>query len=71
MAEVTLQQEEYELLKRQAAAYKRLMAGFFTSMAPSSVDEIVSDFKATGLYPDEFITDLESGLRRSSLSHNK
>ena len=31
-------------------------------------DEVVENFKATDLYAEEFLTDLEDGLRKSSYS---
>ena len=68
MGTVVVRQEEYEQLKRQAEAYKRLVARVFESITPGSVEEVVSDFRASGLYTDEFLSDLETGLAKSSLA---
>lgn len=71
MATITVQQDEYEQLKRQAAAYKQLVARFFESVTEGSVEEIIQDFRKSGEYTDEFLTDLEAGLKKSSLAHKK
>lgn len=68
MATITVQEEEYRKLKQQARAYQQLMAQFFESIPSASIDTIVKDFKSTGLYTNEFIADLESGLRKSSIA---
>ena len=68
MAKVAIPKTEYEQLKRQAAAYQRFAARFFESVIHDPIDEIVRDFRKTNLYPEEFLKDLESGLRRSSLA---
>ncbi len=57
---------EYEQLKRQAQAYRRFVAEFFESVVRSPIEEVVEDFRKTGLYTEGFLTDLDSGLRKSS-----
>ncbi len=57
---------EYTRLQRQAQAYRQLAARLFESLAQDPIAEVVEDFKATNLYSDEFLVDLEAGLRRSS-----
>lgn len=63
---VTLPQREYSRLKQQAKAYRILIAKMFEMPLRDSVDEVVSDFRSTNLYTDEFLIDLEDGLRKSS-----
>lgn len=67
MAEVTISKIEYDKLERQAKAYREVAAGFFESvLRDESIDDVVADFRKTGLYEEEFLRDLEQGLRRSS-----
>ena len=49
-------------------AYRDLAARVFALPLKDPVAEVVVDFKAVGLYSDDFITDLEDGLRQSSYS---
>lgn len=65
---VTLPKKEYLRLKEDAQAYRDLAARVFELPLKDPVAEVVADFKATGLYADDFITDLEDGLRQSSYS---
>ena len=67
---VILPKTEYENLKRQAEAYRKIAADFFGAVARNPIDEIVSDFKKTDLYSDEFLHDLEDGLNKSSYLKN-
>jgi hypothetical protein len=66
MASVILPKTEYEQLKRQAEAYRKFAAGFFATVTRDPIGEMVEDFRKTKLYSDEFLKDLESGLRKSS-----
>lgn len=66
MTQITIPKTEYEQLKQQAEAYRRLAARFFESVIKSPIKEVVEDFRKTDLYTEEFLKDLESGLRRSS-----
>jgi len=66
MAGITLSKTEYERLTRQAEAYRRLAQRFFEAALYGSAQEVVDDFKQTKLYTDEFINDLETGLKKSS-----
>lgn len=63
---VTLSKQEYLRLKQQAQAYRIMAARMFELPLRDPVDEVVADFKATDLYTDEFLADLEDGLRKSS-----
>ena len=66
MPTVTVPRAEYEQLKRQADAYRRFAVQFFTAPLQDPINEVVKDFRNTDLYTDEFLNDLESGLRKSS-----
>lgn len=66
MTQITLPKNEYEQLKRQAAAYRRFAAKFFESIIKDPIDQVVEDFRRTNLYAEGFLKDLESGLRKSS-----
>lgn len=66
MVKVTLQKTEYDRLKRQASAYRRFAEKFFELMVKDPIEEVVEDFRKTNLYTENFLKDLESGLRQSS-----
>jgi len=63
---ITLSKQEYLRLKQQAQAYRMMAARMFELPLRDPIDEVVADFRATGLYTEEFLTDLEDGLRKSS-----
>ena len=63
---VTLSKTEYRKLKAQAKAYQKIMSKFFEFALKGSIKEVVEDFRRTNLYSEEFLKDLESGLRKSS-----
>lgn len=71
MADITVPQTEYDKLTRQAKAYRSLAAHIFEGMLQGPIEDIVADFREIGLYSEEFIHDLESGLRKSSHQPNK
>jgi hypothetical protein len=58
---LTLKERE-QLLKRVSAINVHLKP-----FKKAKVDAILADFAATGLYEDDFIKDLEEGLKKSSL----
>jgi len=66
MTQVTIPKTEYEQLRRQAEAYRKFTEKLFESVIKAPLEEIVEDFRKTGLYTEGFLRDLESGLRRSS-----
>ena len=66
MAKITLPKTEYERLRRQAAAYRKFAEKFFESVVKDPIEEVVGDFRKTNLYTEDFLKDLESGLRKSS-----
>jgi len=63
---VILHKREYLRLKEQALAYRTLVTRMFELPLRDPIDEVVADFRATGLYTEEFLKDLEDGLRKSS-----
>jgi hypothetical protein len=65
---VTLQKNEYQRLKRQAEAYRKFAAQIFEVAIQDPVSSIVDDFRKTDIYSDTFLSDLESGLRKSSIA---
>jgi len=66
MDKVIITKTEYRQMKRQAEAYKKLLAEFFDSLTYDPIGQVVQDFRKTDLYTEEFLKDLESGLRKSS-----
>lgn len=66
MSEVTIPKTEYVKLRRRAAAYEKLLGVLFQAVARDPIDEVVEDFRATGVYTDAFLRDLGDGLRKSS-----
>lgn len=66
IATITLPKTEYQKLKAQAQAYQKVMSNFFESIIKNPIQEVVEDFKKTDLYTEEFIKDLEIGLKKSS-----
>lgn len=65
---ITLSKQDYLRLKQQAQAYRTMAARVFELPLRDPIDEVVADFRATNLYTDEFLMDLEDGLRKSSYS---
>ncbi len=66
MATVTIPKKEYDRLKSQALAYRKMAKSLFSAVLKDPIQEVVEDFKTTGLYNKAFLKDLESGLRKSS-----
>jgi hypothetical protein len=66
---VTVSQKEYQNLKKQSQAYQMLVSRVF-ELPLSDIETIVSDFKETDLYTDEFLSDLRDGLEKSSYQKN-
>ncbi|MEK7098982.1 MAG: hypothetical protein AAB916_00505 [Patescibacteria group bacterium] len=71
MDTIVIPKTEYRRLRREADAYKKMAGDLNALILHDSVSEAVDDFKKTGLYTDEFINDLETGLRRSSYARAK
>lgn len=68
MVTVTIPKVKYEQLKRYAEAYRRFAANFFEVAAHDPIDEITDDFRKTAFYTEEFLHDLDAGLRKSSVA---
>lgn len=66
MATVTISKITYERLKRHAEAYRRFAANFFETAVRDPIGEITDDFRKMALYTEEFLHDLDAGLRKSS-----
>lgn len=71
METITIPKAEYKKLVRKAKAYEKLAESFYENSIKEPIDSIVSDFRKTNLYTNEFLTDLEDGLKKSSLSKNR
>lgn len=67
MESITIPKKEYKKLVSKAKAYEKLAESFYKNTLIDSVDNIVSDFRRTDLYTDEFLKDLAEGLNKSSL----
>jgi len=67
---ITLPKAKYNQLRQQALAYRRFTARFFDFLIRDSVKNVVDDFKATNLYSENFLKDLEVGLADSSYFRN-
>lgn len=70
MDKITISKTKYEQLKKQAAAYKKFAAKFYEFVVKDTIGEIVEDFNKTNLYTNEFLYDLENGLRKSSYTEH-
>jgi len=66
MSTITISKKEYQKLKGQALAYRKMAKSLFLAVVKDPISEVVQDFKATGLYNKNFLKDLESGLKKSS-----
>ncbi len=75
MNTITLSKSEYEILKAQASAYGRLLkAATIESLATPSTrskSKVMSAFKKTGKYDEDFLISLNKGLKRSSFFTEK
>jgi hypothetical protein len=63
---ITINKSEYLSLKKDATAYRKLATSFFERAIKDPVSETVAEFKKTKLYNQDFLNDLENGLRKSS-----
>lgn len=68
METITISKREYKTLVSRAKAYERLAKSIFVNAIQDPISDIVSDFRKTDLYTEEFQLDLEEGLKKSSLS---
>ncbi len=65
MADITITKKEYQVLQRQAKAFRLFASRVFESTV-GSVKDVVADFRETNIYSDAFLDDLEDGLKQSS-----
>ena len=65
-ANISVPKTQYDRIARQAKAYRAFVARFFESVIRDPVEDVVGDFRESGLYAEEFLRDMEDGLRRSS-----
>lgn len=68
MEKISLPKKEYQRLRRQAAAYRKLTENIFASVLRDPIKEVREDFRKTGLYTEAFLDDLDQGLRKSSFA---
>ena len=66
MSTVTIPEDEYKQLRQQATAYRNISRKLFAGVLRDSVENVIADFRKTDLYSEDFLYDLESGLRKSS-----
>lgn len=66
MNKITITKQEYLKLEKQANAYRKLVSRLFESVIKDPIQEVVDDFRRTNLYTNEFLKDLDKGLRQSS-----
>ncbi|MDO8518482.1 MAG: hypothetical protein Q7S26_04310 [bacterium] len=66
MSKVTIQKNEYQSLKRQSTAYRKLAGRIFEAVVKDDIVTVVQDFAHTNLYSKEFLAEFESGLRKST-----
>ena len=70
MSTVTITKSKYETLKKQAAAYRKIVAAkgvdLFNSPPTRDVKKVVAAMKETGRYSQKFLDSLAKGLARSS-----
>lgn len=71
MASIRVSKQKYDQLVRQAKSYRLFAARFFESLLRDSSEDVVEDFRKTNLYTEEFLGDLESGLRKSSYTKRR
>ncbi len=63
---IVISKKEYQKLQKQAKAFQKLTGRLFETVLTDSVETVVDDFRKTNLYSEGFLSDLESGLRKSS-----
>lgn len=70
MQTVTISKKEYEELiekkRRYEYLYQIIESDIFSPPPTKDINEIINDFKKTGIYNQKFISSLEKGLKRSS-----
>ena len=74
MTTVTISRTQYEVLKRRAVAYERVIAAasedIFSTPPTRAVKKVMQEFKDTKRYSTAFLNSLEKGLSRSTYFKN-
>ncbi len=60
-------EDKKELLDKLQASIQRKGKIKFIPFRKVKIEDLVSDFKVTDLYEEDFLRDLENGLKKSSL----
>jgi hypothetical protein len=63
---IVVSKTEYQKLQKQAKAFQKFAGKLFETVLTDSIETVVYDFRKTNLYTEAFLSDLESGLRKSS-----
>lgn len=66
MVTITVPKKEYERLKMESQAYRRVASKVFEGLVNDSIEDVVGDFRKTNVYTEDFLRDLKSGLKKSS-----
>jgi hypothetical protein len=66
METITIPKAEYELLKSQEQIYRLIASDFFKTIGDDNLKNLISEFKDTNLYTNDFLLDLENGLAKST-----
>lgn len=70
MTTVTVSKTKYEALKKQAAAYRKIVSAagvdLFNSPPTHDAGKVIAAMKETGRYSKRFLDSLAKGLARSS-----
>jgi len=75
MSTITISKTQYEVLRRRAVAYERVVAAaredIFSSPPTRDAKKVIRKFRATRRYSEAFLKSLEKGLSRSSYFKNR
>ena len=61
METIAIPKREYKRLLNTEKAYKKIAGQIYKTVIDSDVKDVVSDFRKSKLYTEEFLTDLEEG----------
>ncbi len=62
MSTVTIPKNEYQNLVFQAKAYQKIASDFASQITERPIESIISNFRNTGKYNKDFLSDLHDGL---------
>lgn len=71
---ITIPKNEYINLLYQAKAYQRIASNFASQVIEKPIRDVVENFRNTRKYNEEFLSDLEDGLkdlRKSKIWNSK